>query len=49
MEHKKHQEANDWVTCSCGELFSNGIDDEKDKYEKLNDHINSYNKGKVKE
>jgi len=46
MEHKKHQEANDWITCKCGKLFSDERDGLTSKYEKLEDHINSQNKAK---
>lgn len=34
MSHKQYQEANDWVTCSCGMLFS-GVR----KFDKLEEHI----------
>lgn len=37
VEHGKHQDANDWVTCLCGKVF--GDSPKTSKWEKLVEHL----------
>ena len=43
MIHKKHQEANDWVTCTCGKVFSETNGTDNTKYSKLKEHMEKEN------
>lgn len=39
MKHEQYQEANNWVSCKCGKLFSNSRKGNVSKYDKLKKHI----------
>ena len=42
-EHKVHQGANDWVTCSCGKLFSDSRGGRVSKWAKIRKHHKEVN------
>ena len=37
-EHLTHQSANDWVSCSCGKIFSDSRKGNVSKWDKLERH-----------
>ncbi len=39
MEHEINQQANDWITCKCGKLFSNSRKGRVKAIEKFEEHL----------
>ena len=39
MEHKLNQQANDWITCTCGKLFADSKKKTRTAKEKFEEHL----------
>jgi len=45
FSHGLHQEANDWIMCRCGKLFSDSRKGKKSKWDKFNKHLEEMKNG----